>query len=74
VGDGAFFVLSCSRVQSQNKSPKAQRKKIAKKAKALGAKEKSAKEKSVNSRFFLPSQWKSSFRAQSCTGGGKKGS
>jgi hypothetical protein len=51
---------------SEKKSVKARRKKSAKKAKAP-----SAKEKSVNSRFFLSPQWKSGFRAQSRSAGGK---
>jgi hypothetical protein len=38
------------------------------------AKVPSAKEKRANSRFFLPPQWKSGFRAQSRSAGGKQGS
>jgi hypothetical protein len=66
VGAGAFFALSRSRARSEKKSAKARRKKSAKKAKAP-----SAKEKSANSRFFLNQKWKSGFRAQSGSAGGK---
>jgi hypothetical protein len=57
----ALFSRFCAR--------KREAKKERKKAEAA-----SVKEKSANSRFFLPPQWKSSFRTQSHSAGGKQGS
>jgi hypothetical protein len=72
VGAGTFFALSRSRARSEKKSAKAQRKKSAKKNESAERKRKKArKKKSANSRFFLNPMWKSGFRAQSCSAGGK---
>jgi hypothetical protein len=65
VGAGAFFALSRSQARSK-KERKSAKKKSAKKAKVP-----SAKEKSANSRFILNPKWKSGFRAQSRSAGGK---
>ncbi len=67
VGAGAFFALSRSRARSENKSAKARRKKSAKKSESAERESK----KSANSRFFLNPKWKSGFRAQSRSAGGK---
>jgi hypothetical protein len=69
VGAGAFFALLRFRArerEAKKRARKREEKRVRKKAKALCAKEKSA-----NSRFFLPPQWKSGFRAQSRSAGGK---
>ncbi len=71
-GRRRFFALFCAFALVSAK-PKKERK-SAKKKKRKKGKAPSAKEKNPNSCFFLPPQWKTGFRAQSCSaGGGSKG-
>jgi hypothetical protein len=66
VGAGAF-----SRFRAREREAKKERESAKKKECEKKRKRRARKKKSANSRFFLDPKWKSGFRAQSRSAGGK---